>query len=247
MRDLMEHLFEIKDLADGLNKLASEKYRIPSEHMPIAAFNMTSNRITLALEVMEYYCSVFPRPEEGRLEDQTKKYKNESERLVETLNSCFVSMMSVMESCARKASYYVRDVMGPPSGTLFNLIEKSRSIGWISKSDEALWKNLIGVRNALVHNNGEFKEFGEFQLPGGIVWRFRPGVQSQTTLRHIPACLRWAISSYAVWCIKLLDVWDEKFDYKPAWNRFYSYEVSADTLIPLWGVDGWSNKGAWCW
>jgi len=247
MRVLMDHIFEIKALADGLNDNIVARYNLPTSHMPIAGLNMASNRIVLALELMEYYSQVFDKPANGSLEDNISFNHEQSQRVIDVLSSCFVGVMSSLESCSRKASSMLPNLLGAPPKTLFNLVEKSASIGWISRADESVWKRLIDIRNAQVHNNGEFSFQGELSLYGDIIWKFRPGAQSKVGFRHLTACLRWAISSYGAWCVRFLEAWNKEFDYCPSWGRLYSYEVRVSKVLPVWGRDTWGSGGGWSW
>lgn len=241
MQSLIDQLFEIRDLAAGLNNSLQTKFSVTTNSMPIAGLNMSANKIVLAIELMDHYESMFDVKCEAALANE------QSQRVIENFNSCFVGIMSAIESCSRKAVGNIPKIFGPPPKTFFNLIEKSTSLGIVRRDDEVIWKKLISMRNALVHNNGEFKEFDELQLPGDIKWRFRPGAQSKVTHWHMLACLKWVVSSYGAWCFRYLDIWSLNFSYKPSWNRFYSYEITVVKEIPSWGLDGWANAGGWSW
>ena len=244
----MGRMIEILDIARQANDDLCMRFHVPTNHMPLAALNMASNRIIMTLELMEYYDKVFEKPQVGRLEDNLVGYKEEGLRLSDLLNSCFILVMSSMEYCGKKAAKDVPEYLGSTPKYLINIIQKSRKSGWINKDDEIMWDNMIKIRNFLVHNNGESQGINDFELPGGIIWLFRPGVQSKVTLRHIPACLEWVIKSYAEWCSKLLECWSESFDFSPKWNKFYSYEiVTFSGVLPVWGYDAWSHKGTWGW
>lgn len=245
----MSRIMELKLLADRLSSRLSENHKVIDRLMPIAGLNMAHNHIVFTYEVASYYQSVLPMPKRGSLEDFLRDEEGTSQRIIGMLNSCFVSVVSSLESCARKAVRSYSHLYGHVGNTIYlnNIMQRSRKIGWISPADEAMWLNLIKVRNAIVHNNGEGQKNEWFELPSGLIWEARIGLQFQVTLRHITESLEWMLLAYARWCNQLLVEWSAWFDYAPQWNKPYSYHLSASRIIPPWGADLWAGYGAWSW
>lgn len=229
MRHLIQAMWPLKDKADELNQRLSRKHEVLGSSMPIAALNMAHNEIVLTIELMSYYQSIFVRPHGVRFEDNLNFSPEQSQRVGALLNNCFVSVMSSFESCARKA---VRDVRGyfPTTAKtlyLFGIMQRGKALGMISKGDELSWEILNKVRNALVHNNGEFDFTGEMHLPSGVVWKVLKGHQAQASLRHIPMTLDWALDGYYKWADNFMEMWVKQFDYSPKWNRFDVYRFNS--------------------
>lgn len=248
MHGLISHLYKIRDVCYKSNVKFQYSHGIPANQMPIAALNMAGNKITLAIELLDYYAQVFSKPVSGTIEYNVKLFPEQGGRLVELLNNCFVGVLSCFESCARKASLRIKGIFGPEPKYLVNVVQKSKKLGWISHGDALIWENLIKIRNFLVHNNGESRGISDFVLPGGYIWKFRPGVQSRVTLRHITASIEWLVDAYIRLCDSFLAAWAVAFDYRPDWNRPLTYEVENDKIrIPVYGFDFWSKSGSWSW
>lgn len=250
MKSLIAKMYELRALAAKLNGDICLEYSVSTSFMPVAALNMAHNQIVMAIELMTHYAEMFPQPRRGRFEDHLSDHPDETQRILNLFKGCFVSVMSSMESCARKSIQAMPKIWGAGTDKIFliNIVERSRKLGWITVADETVWKGMIDIRNYIVHNNGEAQKFGGFSLPGGIIWLFRPGVQSKVTLRHMPACLEWLIKAYSLWCRAILTKWCAAFDYTPDWNKVYSYEVDSKVAsITTHGFDCWSNSGGWSW
>ena len=175
--------------------------------------------------------------------------RESTDRVLMLLNSCFISVMSALESCARKAIQSAVHLYGHVGSTIYlnNIMQRSRKIGWISDSDELMWLRLVRIRNAMVHNNGEGQKNEWFALPSGLIWETRIGLQSEVTLRHVPESLKWILLAYANWCDEFLKRWNVAFDYSPKWNKPYSYHMTATRVLPKMGGDAWAGYGAWSW
>jgi len=249
MDKLLQRLDVLRNLSSGLNSELSLRYDLSGDLMPIGGLNMAHNQIVRALELVYYYSTVLPQPRRGSLEDFMNDEPQSAQRIIDLLNSCFVTVLSSFESCARKAVRWAPQVYGkaPNKIYLVNIIERSRKLGWIDSADELMWKKFIKLRNYVVHNNGEAQEDGLLTLPSGLFWEFRVGLESQVTLRHVPESLQWLLSAYARWCDQLLKAWCATFDYSEIWSEYYTYRITSSRLIPHWGLDNWSGKGAWTW
>ncbi len=246
----MYRLMELKVLSDGLASGLIEKHKVISNFMPIAGLNMARNHIVFAYELASYYQRVLPMPARGSMEEYMRDEQQSTERIVVLLNGCFVSIFSSLESCARKAIQSAAHLYGHVGSTIYlnNIMQRSRKLGWISDSDELMWLRFVKIRNALVHNNGEGQTNEWFRLPSGLIWETRIGLQSEVTLRHVPESLTWILSAYAKWCDEFLKRWNAAFDYRPKWNRPYSYHMSATRVIPREGTgDTWAGYGPWSW
>jgi hypothetical protein len=245
----MRRLMELKVLSENLSSRLCESHEVIHNFMPISGLNMAHNHIVYAYEVASYYRSVLPMPSRGSLEDFMRDEPESTERINVMLNSCYISILSSLESCARKAIQTAVHLYGHVGNTIHlnNIMQRSRKLGWISDSDELMWLNLVKIRNYMVHNNGEGQRNEWFALPSGLIWETRIGLQSQVTLRHVPESLKWILLAYANWCDEFMKRWNAAFDYSPKWNKPYSYHLSATRVIPQMGGDTWAGYGAWSW
>lgn len=245
----MCRLMGLKVLSESLSTGLCDRHKVIHGFMPVAGLNMAHNHILFTCEAASYYRSVLPMPKRGSLEDYLLDEEDTTKRIIHLLNCCFVSVVSSLESCARKAIRSYAHLYGHVGATIYlnNIMQRSRKMGWIPDSDEAMWLNLIKIRNCLVHNNGEGQRNEWFELPSGLIWETRVGLQSQVTLRHVTESLEWMLRAYARWCDELLGRWGAAFNYTPQWNTPYSYHLSASSVIPHWGLDVWAGYGAWSW
>ncbi|WP_143519500.1 hypothetical protein [Pseudomonas syringae] len=239
----MEHMVKLIDglrlQAERLNNELTVDFSITTDRMPIAGLNMAYCKLVQVLELISFYKDAFPRVARGKFEDHLQDHSENSQRIIDLYNSCFVSIMSVFEHCAKKAVKSTPEIYGKTSSTLYlrEIVQRSRKLGWITKVDEDAWLLLIELRNIIVHNNGEANYTSSKVLPNGVVWNLVEGLQTQVTLRHVPLSIEWALRAYHRWCKSYMSEWVNGFDYKPRWvtPKIQRVVCVSGKQLPCWG------------
>jgi hypothetical protein len=131
------------------------------------AFNMVFNHTTITLELLNYYYRIWSRAPPGVGEEEIERMKKENaERVLEVTKWAFVFSLSSMEHVLKellKADGQVtstqqlqrlrRILLAGRRVYLSGIVGSCREAGMIDDNQHEVWRCLIEVRNAVVHNN----------------------------------------------------------------------------------------------
>ena len=161
----MEILKSIADIRERLKEygdwFAKAKPMLPN------AFNMIFNHTTMTLELLSYYYGIWSRAPPSVGEEEIKRMKKENaERVLEVTKWAFVFALSSMEHSLKellKADEHAtsaqhlqrlrRTLLAGGRVYLSTIAKSCRKAGIISDEQHGVWRCLIEVRNAVVHNN----------------------------------------------------------------------------------------------
>jgi len=126
------------------------------------SFAMIFNDTTLTLEILDYYYGIWKRK---RLlpTDMIKRLRKENaERILGITKWSFISALSIIEYSAKEMlkmantssfEYLRTKLQSGKRVYLSEIIERSKKITLIDEQQYGIWRALIEVRNAVVHNN----------------------------------------------------------------------------------------------
>ena len=162
---MTEILKSIADIRERLKEygdwFAKAKPTLPN------AFNMIFNHTTMTLELLNYYYGIWSRTPPGVNEAEIERMRRENaERVLEVTKWAFVFALSSMEHVLKellKADERVasaqhlqrlrRTLLAGRRVYLSTIVKSCREAEIISDEQHEVWKCLIEVRNAVVHNN----------------------------------------------------------------------------------------------
>lgn len=139
-------------------------------------FGMVFNHLTLTLELLSYYYSIWSDSSvEISTEERERIKKENAERCVMALRWLFIASLSSMEYSAKVsvASYgegspakSLIKVKKGPYVYLSDIMRNSNGCNLIDDDQYADWQNLIFLRNCIVHNNAVSESDKIFDFAG---------------------------------------------------------------------------------
>jgi hypothetical protein len=208
---MLDYLKEIAAIRSECSAHANRlylKYGLAEGSPPIGALGICFNNLTIALELADFYYSVWGHPDAtpgpGLTIDQARQQN--SERLTHIGKSLFVEVMSACEFQAKEANKAYLSVLEITKSRpyLSDIIHRSKVRGLVAEDVKLLWDGCFKIRNCLVHNNGVADETAEWQFAPNLKVVFEDRKMSVGTILTTPRLSKWVIAAYADWCDKFL-------------------------------------------
>jgi hypothetical protein len=130
----------------------------PSELLP-GLFNMISNNLTLELELLNFYYTLWSKISQTNRPLIDRAEKQNVERVILIQKMAFISIMSSIEFCFKEYIKQFPHKIGDCENQqgrvyLFGILNKSKDSSIITDATFIGWQGMIELRNTLVHNNG---------------------------------------------------------------------------------------------
>lgn len=176
-------------------------------------FSMIFNHLTLTLELLHYYHSIWERPRGKVSPEKRERLRQENgQRCMMALKWLFIDSLSSMEYSAKVSVAYYGG--GAPAKSLIkvnrgqyvhlsNIMRNSKNLNLIHDNEYDDWQNLIFLRNCLVHNNGFSDSDKDFDI-GGTRVVASAGKMMQGNLDFFAIVTEVAIERYLAWVKALI-------------------------------------------
>ena len=215
MRWSADNLDEIITLALGLRQRSKAqagelcgRFNEPDTLAPISAFNMVHNHAVMTAELLHYYKAVWSKKTVIAPELRDRILDENAQRVLEATKYMFLASLSAIEFSAKQALKTQPSLLQLDWTRriyLSNILNESLVAGWIDDETNDGFKDLIFVRNCLVHNNGISDEDRElFNLVGKPV-RANEGQMLQGDLKLFLMYTCYACESFQTWCHRFFE------------------------------------------
>lgn len=166
-------------------------------------FQMTFNNLTLCLELISYYESIWKVATATNATSAKEARKQNGERVILIQKMTFIGILSSVEFCFKNYIRAFPAKIGECKNSrnqvyLSTIVNTSHTTGLISPSDFELWNGLIHLRNYLVHNNGEAQETKTYVYPSSELVLV-DGQMAQGNLELFPHLIDWLLMSSKSW------------------------------------------------
>ncbi|WP_421152003.1 hypothetical protein [Aeromonas dhakensis] len=172
-------------------------YEFPADY-----FNMALNTITMTVELLDYYRSIWESASvHGYTSEEIDLIREENgQRVNQIQKMCFISLMSSFEFVAKNIVMRNEDVFGTFNGRIYlsGIMKRSESKALLTKEDLNLWNGMITLRNILVHNNGISDVNEEYNYPDVTVVLI-DGCMTKGNLRSFPLLSKWILINARSW------------------------------------------------
>ena len=210
-------IIQVTRLRDTAKKYEDEVCKLPfiSTTQPAPqseCFAMVFNHLTLTLELLSHYHSIWSKPRIVLTEDEKIRIRKENgQRCVLITKWLFVDSLSSIEYSAKVViSHYdpessAKKLLKSRSRYVYlrDIIRNSWNEKLISINDYQNWDNIIKLRNYIVHNNAIADidttiEVREIKLIGGKGNQFQGNLNSYATLTEV------VVEQYLTWLKALI-------------------------------------------
>jgi hypothetical protein len=179
-------------------------------------FGMVFNHLTLTLELLSHYYSIWSNPSvEISTEERERIKKQNAERCVMALRWLFIASLSSIEYSAKVsvASYGedspAKNLIKMERGQyvyLSDIMRNSKGCNLIDDDQYDDWHNLIFLRNCIVHNNAVSDSDRIFDIAGTRVAASAGGM-IQGKLDFFAIVTGVAIDRYFAWVKALISIY----------------------------------------
>jgi len=167
MEKTLEQVKQLRKKTYDYDDEVAESIGVQSNEIPVNVFPMIFNKLTLGLELLNYYLEIWRkiiRPKSSSLEEAKKENR---ERVITIQRMIFIEVMSSIEFCFKEYVKKYPEKIDNITGRIYlsKIINKSNERDIVINSESTLWEGIIELRNALVHNNGISDETAEYVYP----------------------------------------------------------------------------------
>lgn len=174
-------------------------------------FAMIYNGTTLTLELLHYYHKQWKDLVVATEEDLRLSREENAQRCILISKMQFISSVSSIEYCVKETiNLYPKHPLATWCRKqrkrriyLGGTINESKLIGLIDDKEYESWRCILGVRNALVHNNGIADYDRTYQIDGMTV-SFVKGKMLRGKLDFFVKLTEKATDLYYSWIVKLV-------------------------------------------
>lgn len=173
---------------------------------PISAFNMVHNEATITIELLHYYNSVWRIAQKISAEERDRAKEENAQRVMMVTARTFISSLSDIEYVTKLALKGHANLLSIDWGQrvyLGKVLEKSNAARWIDDDMARNMKDLLFVRNCLVHNNGVSDEDRKLFHPADKPLEAKIGQVIQSDLK--------LLLEYTCYACYVFESWSESF------------------------------------
>ncbi len=200
MEDVIKLYLELRNSAKQNGNEIAHTFSIKHHEDPAAFFSMAFNSITMTLELLNYYSSLWKNVDPSKYPniEESKKQNWQRVNMIQKMN--FIEIMSSFEFSAKKTVLANNLFFEDFSGRIYlsKIMKRSHDKELIGQSQLELWNGAIRLRNSLVHNNGISEETAIYNYPEVTV-KVDKNMMSQGNLKHFGLITKWLLNESNLW------------------------------------------------
>lgn len=200
MDDVIELYKELRSIAKEKGDEVAKEFSVATDEDPAGFFGMAFNDVTMALELLSFYASIWTKNSNSPISDVKVAGKQNRQRIMLVQKMTFIEIMSSFEFSAKKIALINPQNFGelPEPLYLSFIMDRSLEKNFIDSPSRNLWTGVIRLRNSLVHNNGISFETATYNYPE-VTINVNEGRMTQGNLKLYGLLTKWLLNESRTW------------------------------------------------
>ncbi len=205
--EVLIQVMQLRKKAQRYRQKTATMLKCQQHELPAKLFGMIFNMLTLGLELLSYYNTIWSKKSQTNCTSVEEAKKQNAERVIMIQKMIFLNTLSSIEFCFKEYIEKFPPKIGERKNQhgrayLLNIVKESEKNHIINYATFTGWRGMIYLRNNLVHNNGVAEKTESYTYPNCTL-SLESGKMTIGDLKLFPHLIDWLLDSSYEWILKM--------------------------------------------